>query len=147
MNISEWLLQAAKINVKTVSVAGSDFELMTLTDDHIDEASACESLAELFEFAATYGLSANSVRAIDLKGMTDNKIKALWQMSEFEHLDPSIVEQVGLVVCEMSDIMDIVKELTPEEFIDGDNLPEGAELGDLQSSMNADTQAYLQSAQ
>jgi hypothetical protein len=91
-------------------------------------------------------LRVDSVRAIDLEGMTEGKIKNLWLLPEFKDLDPSVTHLLGVKVCEISDMQELIDELTPEPHIDGDNLPpEGMELGDLQASLAADTAAEMQS--
>jgi len=135
-DVSAWILQQAKIKFETFECEGNDFDLLSLTDDLIELAREFKDPEGFLEFCATYGLAAGKIRAVEVPGMTEEKLAAVWlQESIAIDVDPSVCHQVGRKVVEISDLEDFLDKLE-NTVIDGDNLDEDLTVKDLTAHAN-----------
>lgn len=138
-DVSAWILQQAKIKDEAFTCEGNDFDLLSLTDDLIELAREFKDADGLLEYCATYGLAAGNIRAVDVPGMTEDKLAAVWLQETIAlDVDPSVCHQVGRRIAEMSGLEDFLDTLE-NPVVDGDNPIDGStELGDLQAQLAQD---------
>tara|TARA_R110001632_G_scaffold83617_5_gene184980 strand:- start:966 stop:1445 length:480 start_codon:yes stop_codon:yes gene_type:complete len=146
-NVSDWFDSRAKLNICTFTVSDIDFELMALTDDLIDDIKLCDSYAEMIESAASLGLSYNRKRVADDSELSKD-FEMLWAKDELNilGLTPTVREQVGAEVCEISGLTDFIESTLQKErdedkaakeakeYLEGDDLGDTSiTLGQLES--------------
>tara|TARA_B100000809_G_scaffold266667_1_gene330602 strand:+ start:1331 stop:1804 length:474 start_codon:yes stop_codon:yes gene_type:complete len=144
--VSNWFENRAKLNIQLFSVEHIDFEIMALTDDLIDDIKCCDSYAEMIELAANSGISYNRKRVVDDPELAKD-IDMLWSLDEMSvESDPSIRWIVGLEICDISGLSDLLDETyateqekdtraaEAKEYLEGDALPDSSlTLGQLES--------------
>ena len=115
-SVSEWFDNRAKLNICTFTVSDIDFELMALTDDLIDDIKLCDTYAEMLESAASLGLSYNRKRVADDVELSKD-FDMLWAKDELNilGLTPTVREQVGTEVCEISGLTDFIESTLQKE--------------------------------
>ena len=100
----------------SVDVEGVEFELITLTDELVEEVMQCDSYAEMLSMAADSGLACNKVRVIDDERLASS-VGDLWKDSRVNiECEPSVKHQVGLKVCEISDLSEFIEERELKEL-------------------------------
>ncbi len=103
------------------SVEGAKFELITLTDEMAEQVQACDSYEGMVSLAADSGLACNDERIIDNERLA-TRIGKLWKDQRLDiDCEPSIKHQVGVYVCEISGLTEMLEEQLelekPEEIV------------------------------
>ena len=142
-NVGNWFESRANLNIKTFTVEGVEFELMALTDDLIDDVKLCESYADMIDTSANLGLSYNRKRVYDDVELSKD-IDMLWSMDEVNiaDLSPTVREQVGAEVCEISGITGFVEDALEDERVRDERAEEAKkhlEAEGLANAMNGDS--------
>ena len=145
-DVGHWVAEQALSLPQAHIIEGVPFDLLSLELDDIffQKVTSCVSYDEMVMMAADNGLAYYDVnddacRVVDNKRLA-KKVSALWRMDELElDSEPCMKERVGVIVCEISGLSELLEErkledeirAEEENFIDGDNLPGNPELGNL----------------
>lgn len=120
------------------------FEIMALCDSLKENGQLKETSEEMLSFAADNGLSYQGVRISETK--LSGRISGLWADEKYIlDVSPTVKEQVGAKVIEISGFSDDLKALIAsekaKEIIDFDDLDqENTTLADIEQ-LNADAEA------
>ncbi len=97
-------------------VEGVEFELITLTDELVEEVMQCTTYADMLSLAADSGLACDNERILDDERLSPS-IERLWKDSRVDiGCEPSVKHQVGLKVCEISDLSEFIEEQELKEL-------------------------------
>lgn len=125
LNSNNWF--ASRPLFREFEIEGHVFAAVSLSEEAKELISSCESYAEMLDTAADYGLACNRVRVCEDEDKKQD-IELFWSLDEFDTDDePTIKEQFGEKVCEISGIAEAVgKQALSEgvETIDDDDIAE-----------------------
>ena len=118
LNSNNWF--ANRPVFKEFVIEGVVFAAVSLSDEAKELIASCESYAEMLDTAADYGLACNRVRVCDDEDKKQD-IELFWSLDEFDTDDePTIKEQFGEKVCEISGIAEAVGKKAAEEDLEFD---------------------------
>ena len=151
-NSGNWFANRKKFNFQEFTVEGVMFNLIPLTDELSESVTEGKTLVEMLEMAADYGISSGRLRIAHDTVMYED-MADFWALDELNtECSPSIKEQVGQKVCEISgdlaDYVKVVREVEAEKAeteanmikvgeheLDGrdsiDDLNDSVDVGDL----------------
>jgi len=138
-NYEDLLVELAQTNDITVEVEGYSFKAYTLCDTHKELLQSCESREELLDEVSNIALRVRDSRAIEFKGMTEDKLTKFWANGEYEEfVDPSLRHAFAENALEQSNMFEVLERFEPV-VLDGDNLPDSdIELDNLEAQLAAD---------
>lgn len=141
-NYENVLVELAQTNEITVEVEGFTFKAYTLCETHNDILDLCDTQEELLDQVSNLALRVRDDRAIEFKGMTEDKLTKFWANGEYEEFeDPTVRHAFAEDALNQSGMADILNKFAPIH-IDGDDLPDvDLELGELQEALNNDRAA------
>lgn len=118
---------------------GADFDIMALTDEQKELVESCDTYDEMVEEAANYGLSFNGKRAVDNQDIAD-MLELFWSDEDLPDCEPSSKAQVGVRVCEISGLLDVLKAQKEQEekelIIDADSVTQEQLAADAEEFIN-----------
>lgn len=133
--VKNWLINLKlESSIQVITIEGIDFEVMALSQQLIDDIKSCVDYEEAINIAATAGLVLDGKRAVDDQDIA-GRLGELWSEEYLKtEVEPSIKEQVGLKVCDISGINSVIEEV----HLDGDgDMPLHENMGKIQEEMNA----------
>ena len=125
--------EKADLGRQTIEVGGEEFGIMSLTEDMIDEALEVTGYDEVIEFCADRGLMLEGKRIFDDEYMRGD-IEEYWGFIDSKlNLDPEVRHQIGLKVCEKSELLDHA-----ESFLVTEEIDKSKTLGELNGETEQD---------
>ena len=147
--VSKFFAERKKLNIQLFSVENIDFELMALTDEQQEEVKElATSSAEMIAMCADMGLSYDRNRVYDDAELAKD-IDKLWAQDAFDiDIEPSVKEQVGVKIIEISGLIKSLEAMIAEEaeehVVDFNDLDqENTTLADIEQ-LNADAEMHAQ---
>jgi len=111
LNSIDWFANYKRFNFKEIRIEGVYFNYVALTDELIESVKSCTFAAEMLEMAADYGMSNERERMID-DDEDLNNLDAFWCSPKLSiELDPSIRQQLGQKVCEISGLSETIEDM------------------------------------
>ena len=118
---------------QTIKVGDVDFDIVSLSKSDQEAISACESYAEMLNFAADNGLAYERERIVDGDMVLD--IPLFWSQDVLkDDGEPTIKEQVGAAICGISNLSEVIGQQALLEKPPEDDTTFDTELADLQVS-------------
>ena len=109
-NVAIYLAERKRFNFQVHTVEGIDFNLISLTDTMIQELKVDNETYEgMVLSAAKYGVSVGRERVCDDAEMSAD-LEEMWSLEQFSECEPSLIHQVGLVVCEISGLTEYIED-------------------------------------
>lgn len=109
-NVAEYLKERKKFKPQEHKIEGLDFTLIPLLEDMIQELKVENApYDDMLVYAATRGVSVGRERVFDDAEMSV-ELADMWTLDQFEECEPSLIHQVGLVVCEISGLSEFVED-------------------------------------
>jgi hypothetical protein len=123
-NTGDYIAEQAKTLPQLHSIENVGFYLLPIDLDEalLEAVKACSTYTDMVLLAADSGLayydgSDEALRVVDNKGLT-KKIEDMWSKGELKlDTDPCLKERVGLVVCEISGLSELLEERKLEDEI------------------------------
>ena len=116
-NLGKYIAQRIRFKVQSLTIESIDFDLMPLTDDLIAKVKSCETYDDMVLGAADYGVASEGGRICD-DDEAAMYLGEAWISPEMTvECKPSLKLQVGLAVCEISGLTDVlIDQLAKEEL-------------------------------
>jgi len=115
--VRDFWRRSREIDIKTFPCEGEEFDVMALTSDQFKQIQDCATSKAMLELASNIGQMCDRERISDNPSMSQD-FERLWRDldAELEYDDsPSLREQVGRYVCDISGLAGVVDAKIADE--------------------------------